>query len=92
MTGYEALMRQHTNASDLFNIDRAAWIEYRRYVIQKCQRVIPGTNRIQTLIFHGDATSHLLFRKFQAARKARDAVSHPRHKQNRFSTRSNGHA
>ena len=82
MTGYEALMRQHTNASDLFRIDRDAWMAYRRYILQMCRHNIPNSNRFSVIVFNGDATSHLLFRKWQAARRARDGVSNPRHKRN----------
>ncbi len=88
MTGYEALMREHTNASDLFRIDRDAWMAYRRYVIEKCHRLIPGSNRFMTTVFCGDVTSHLLFQKWRAARKARDGISNPRHKRNRIKLRS----
>lgn len=74
MTEYEALMRRHTNAAEIVRLEKAAWQEYRGYLINKMS---PSMNAVK-----GDATSHLLFRKWQAIRARRDGIRYLR--QNQF--------
>jgi hypothetical protein len=73
------MMRQHTNVAEIIRLEKSAWKEYLDYLISKMP-IDRKTGARRSMYVMGDATSHLLFRKWQAIRARRDVISDARYK------------
>ena len=73
MTGYQHLVREHPEAPAVVKAEVVAWEAYKAYATMRT----PARGGY----FEGDEKSRSLFRNWQAARAAREAISNPRYKQ-----------